>query len=65
MPDRKYNLTSEEAANEMDAQLAKMRADTNREQLKELSADDAFEKGYEIAIFDLRHFIGPDPRTTN
>lgn len=58
----KYNLTAPEALAEMDIQLEKMRAETDREQLKELDSDSAFEKGYEVAIFDFRHFTGPDPR---
>ena len=58
----KYNLTLPEAIKEMEGQLAKMRADEDREQLKGMSPDDALERGYEIAIFDLKHYTGPNPR---
>lgn len=67
MPDRdlKFNLTPEEAITEMeDVQLPKMRAETDREQLKDIDADTAYELGYETAIFDYKHLTGPDPRET-
>lgn len=58
----KYNLSPAEAIAEMGVQLAKMRAETDRDQLKDISADDAYELGYETALFDYRHLTGPDPR---
>lgn len=61
MPDRKFNLSPEEALTEMDGQLANMRTHP-RGELKELDPDTAFEKGYEVALFDFRHYTGPDPR---
>lgn len=58
-----YNVTTvEEMLPLLDAQLTKMRAETDRNQLKEVSADDAYELGYETAIFDARHYSGDDPR---
>lgn len=63
-PTRKFNLSLPEAIVEMEAQLAKWRAETDRNQLKDMSADEALERGYEIAIFDLKHYTGPDPRET-
>lgn len=57
----KFDLTPEEAIAEMEVQLAKMRAETDRSQLKDVSADDAYELGYETAIFDYRHLTGPNP----
>lgn len=62
MPDPKYHLSPEEALAEMRLQLAKMEAETDRNQLKELTPDDAFEKGYAAAIFDFAHYTGPSPR---
>ncbi len=62
MPDQKFNLSPEEIVVELQKQLAKMQAETDRNQLKDLSPDDAFEKGYEVAIFDLKMLLGPDPR---
>lgn len=63
MAERKYNLTLEQALPELDAQLVKMRAQEDRTELTRtgVSADDAYELGYETAIFDLRHYTGPDP----
>lgn len=60
----KYNLSPDEAIAEMQAQLEKMRSETDREQLKDISSDDAYELGYETALFDYRHLTGPDPRET-
>lgn len=60
--EHKYNLTPEEAIAEMEVQLEKMRAETDREQLKDISSDDAYELGYETALFDYRHLTGPNPR---
>ena len=57
----KYNLTPEEAIAEMREQLKKMRAETDREQLTDISSDDAYELGYETAIFDYVHLTGPNP----
>lgn len=62
MPDPKFDLTPEEAIAEMRAQLEKMRAESDRAQLKDISADDAYELGYETALFDYAHLTGPDPR---
>lgn len=62
MPDKKYNLTPDEAIAEMKVQLAKMRAETNRAQLTDIDSDSAYELGYETALFDYAHLTGPDPR---
>lgn len=62
MKEPKYNLTPEEAIAELKVQLDKMRAETDREQLKDISSDDAYELGYETALFDYAHLTGPDPR---
>ncbi len=61
LPTPKYNLTLDEAVAEMKVQLAKMRAETDRDQLKGMNPDDAYEQGYEVAIFDLLHLTGPAP----
>lgn len=58
----KYNLTPDEAIAEMVVQLEKMRAEPDREQLKDILSDDAYELGYETALFDYLHLTGPDPR---
>lgn len=63
-PIQKFNLTPEEAIAEMEVQLAKMRAEIDRHQLKDISSDDAYELGYETALFDYRHLTGPNPRET-
>lgn len=64
MPDRKFDLSLPEAIEEMEGQLANMRTHP-RGELGELDPDTAFEKGYEVALFDLRHYTGPDPRLTD
>ena len=63
MADKQYNLTTAEAIEALDEQLAQMRAHPDRTELQRqgLTVDEAFEKGYEIAIFDLRHLTGPAP----
>lgn len=60
----KYDLTIPEAVTEMEAQLANMRTHP-RGELSDLDPDTAFEKGYEVAIFDLKHYTGPAPTLTN
>lgn len=67
MTARKFNLTLEQALPELDAQLLKMRAQEDRTELTRtgMSPDDAMELGYESAIFDLRHYTGPDPLEVN
>lgn len=64
MSKKRYDLTPSEALEEMDVQLRKMRAETNRSQLRRMSPDDAYEAGYEAAIADFEHFTGPDPKIT-
>lgn len=66
MTDRelKFGLSPEEAIAEMKVQLEKMRGEKDREQLKDITSDDAYELGYETALFDYRHLTGPDPRET-
>lgn len=61
----KYNLSIIEAITEMEVQLAKMRAETDRTQLSDMDPDTAFEQGYAVAIFDLKHLTGPNPREEN
>lgn len=61
-PRLKFNLSPEEAIEEMGVQLEKMRGETDREQLKDIDSDTAYELGYETALFDYRHLTGPDPR---
>lgn len=58
---KKYNQTPAEAIAEMRVQLLKMRAEPDRDQLKDVSSDDALEIGYELAIFDYDHLTGPNP----
>lgn len=62
MLEPKFNLSPEEAIAEMKIQLEKMRAERDRAQLKDISSDDAYELGYETALFDYAHLTGPDPR---
>lgn len=57
-----YNLSVSEALSHLSIQLDKMQAETNREQLKGIDPDTAFELGYKAAIFDLKHYTGPSPR---
>lgn len=64
MPDKKYDLTPDEAIVEMNVQLVKMRSETDREQLVDIDSDTAYELGYEAALFDYRHLTGPNPRET-
>ena len=59
----KYDLSLPEAITEMEAQLANMRTHP-RGELGDVDPDTAFEQGYEVALFDLKHFTGPDPRKT-
>lgn len=61
-PQLKFNLEPEEAIAEMEVQLEKMRGEADREQLKDIDSDTAYELGYETALFDYRHLTGPDPR---
>lgn len=56
-----YNLTVPAAIPYLREQLAKMKAETNRTQLKGISPDDAFEMGYALAIRDVEHYTGPSP----
>ena len=62
---KKFNQTPAEAIAEMRVQLLKMRAEPDRDQLKDVSADDAFEIGYEYALFDYDHLTGPNPVEIN
>ena len=61
LPAPKYDLSPEAAIEEMKAQLSKMRAETDRNQLKNISSDDAYELGYEAALFDYAQLTGPNP----
>ncbi len=58
----KYNLSIPEVIEEMEVQLKKMQAEPDRNQLHDVDPDTAYEKGYEVAIFDLKHLTGPNPR---
>ena len=59
-----YNQSLEAAKVSLQDQLQKMRAEKDRTQLKVrgISADDAYELGYETALYDLDVFTGDDPR---
>jgi hypothetical protein len=59
---RTFDLSPEEAIVAMNDILEKMRGETDREQLKDIDADTAFELGYETALFDYKHLTSPDPR---
>lgn len=59
---RKFNLSPEDAVAEMHDILERMRGEADREQLKDIDADTAFELGYETALFDYRHLTSEDPR---
>jgi hypothetical protein len=61
MANKQFDLTLEEALPRLDAELLKHRAETDREQLKDISSDDAYDLGYELAIQDLRSLTGPNP----
>ena len=57
----KYNLTTAEAIVELEGQLANMKTHP-RGELKDMDPDTAYEQGYAVAIFDLKHYTGPDPK---
>ena len=52
-------MTAHEAISKAIEQLEQMRADKDRSQLAGVSPDDAFELGYEAAIFDFRILTDP------
>jgi len=56
-----YNLSVSEALAHLSVQLDKMQAETDRQQLKGIDPDTAYEMGYKAAIFDLTHYTGPSP----
>lgn len=57
---KQNDLTLSEAIQEMESQLAEMR-EQPRGDLHDLDSDTAFEKGYEVALFDLKRLT----RSTN
>lgn len=61
MTETPYNLTPHEALAYLRQQLAKHKAETDRNQLAGVSPDDAFDTGYEACIYDLSHYTGPSP----
>jgi hypothetical protein len=61
MPNPMFNLSPEDAIAEMQVQLEKHRAEEDRDQLKNITPDDAFDIGYETALFDYRSLTGPNP----
>lgn len=64
MAEPKYNLSTDEAIVELEVQHKKMKAEP-RGELPNVDPDTAFELGYEVAIFDLKHLTGPDPADHN
>lgn len=56
-----FNATAEQALAQMQVLLDVMRGQP-RGQLGDMSPDDAFEEGYNVAIHDLAVLTGPDPR---
>lgn len=58
---QKYTLTVEHAILALEAQLAEFVAETDRSQLTGIAPDQAYELGYESAIFDLRKLHNPSP----
>lgn len=60
MAQPRFNLTAPEAIERMESELEKMRAQP-RGELHDMDPDTAFEKGYEVALFDLRSLTGPRP----
>lgn len=57
-----YNLPLPTAISRLKDLLARMQAEEDREQLKGMSPDDAFERGYALCIRDLESLTGPDPK---
>ena len=63
MAQPQFNLTIPQAIARMQEELESMRTHP-RGELGDVDPDTAFEQGYEVALFDLKHFTGPDPRKT-
>lgn len=63
-PDKNHDLTLEEVVPRLRSELEDMRNADEREELADISADTAFELGYETAIHDLVRLTGPDPVET-
>jgi hypothetical protein len=59
---RQFNLDAKQAIARMQTELTRMQQDTDRQQLRGTSPDDAFEAGYKVALHDLMSLTGPDPR---
>lgn len=57
-----HDLTPEAAIAALDKILEGMRSSKDRQELVGIDSDTAFELGYETAIFDFRHLIGPSTR---
>jgi hypothetical protein len=57
----KFDQTPAEALVLLKEELEKMRGQKDREQLKDISSDDALEIGYELAIRDYESLTGPNP----
>lgn len=58
----RYNQKPAQALKSLRLELKKMQAETDREQLKGIDPDKAFEMGYAAAIKDFDVCTGPDPR---
>lgn len=59
-----YNQNLAQVIPSLETVLAEMRAAPDRAELTDVTPDDAFELGYETAIFDLKRFTGDDPLET-
>lgn len=61
---RPFNLRPFAALLEMKDILRVMQGETDREQLKDVDPDTAFERGYQTAILDYEALTGPRPSAT-
>lgn len=60
MPAKKHNLSAPDAIQEMKKELERMRE--LPDELSDLSPDEAFNHGYNVAIHDFQSYTGPNPR---
>lgn len=59
--EKNYDLTLEEVVPRLREIVEEMRGATDRAELKDISADTAYELGYETAVHDIARLTGPDP----
>jgi hypothetical protein len=61
MGEPQYELTLAEAIPRLEEELAKAKADPDRNQLTAMSPDDAYDEGYGACLTDLKSLTGPNP----